>query len=150
MSTNSTESEALRDDPDRVMSVGPGTVEIPVLALTELLEATTELNEAAGPRPSAALEAALLRVGAATSSVVLPHIIDTVERNAGPGRELPKFLEYMLAEHLDQPADRPGAHPRNLDDRLYLRWLAHRPIDVDAATIESFHRRWAARDNSRP
>lgn len=73
-------------------------------------------------------------------------MVDMCERNGGPGRNpLPEPLEAMLAQHLDQPVDHLDVHPYALNERLYLRWLAHRPIEADEATREEFHRRWAAR-----
>lgn len=133
-------------NPKRAVNFGTGKVAISIEILTELLEVTDQFADALGEQePGSALDVALKRLGVVTTSATLPHVIDTLERNGGPGRVLPHFLEYSVGRHLDQPADRPEAHPRDLNDRLYLRWLAHRPIDVDEATEAEFHRRWTAR-----
>lgn len=133
---------------------GPETAEIGLTALQELFEATVEITTATEPQdPDSALNIALKRLAAATASVLMPNWIDTFERNGGPGREVPRLLEYTLGVQLNEPADHPDAHPRDLNNRLYLRWLAHRPIDIDDATKEAFHRRWTKQPtigNKRP
>ncbi|MYV32033.1 hypothetical protein [Rhodococcus qingshengii] len=133
-------------NPDRAVRFGNGKVEISVSTLTELLDITDQFSLALGElEPGSELDVVLKRLGAVTTSAVLPHVIDTLERNGGPGRTLPYLLEYSIGRRLEEPADRPGTNSRELNDRLYLRWLAHRPIDVDDATEAEFLRRWTAR-----
>ncbi|MFE5790532.1 hypothetical protein [Rhodococcus erythropolis] len=132
-------------NPKRGVNFGTGKVEVSIQILTELLDVADQFADALGEQePDSVLDVALKRLGVVTSSAVLPHVIDTLERNGGPGRVLPNLLEFALAGQLDQPADRPGAHPRDLKDRLYLRWLAHRPVELDEATEVEFHHRWTA------
>ncbi len=133
-------------NPDRAVKFGTGKVEIAVTTLTELLEVTDQFADALGDLdPDSELDVVLKRLRAVTISAVLPHVIDTLERNGGPGRTLPYLLEYSIGRRLEEPADRPGTNSHELNDRLYLRWLAHRTIDVDEATEAEFLRRWTAR-----
>ncbi|WCT06113.1 hypothetical protein [Rhodococcus qingshengii] len=133
-------------NPDRAVKFGTGKVEIAVTTLTELLEVTDQFADALGDLdPDSELDGVLKRLRAVTTSAVLPHVIDTLERNGGPGRTLPYLLEYSIGRRLEEPADRPGTNSHELNDRLYLRWLAHRTIDVDEATEAEFLRRWTAR-----
>lgn len=97
-------------NPDRAVKFGTGKVEIAVSTLTELLKVTDHFADAFGELdPGSELDVALKRLGAVTTSAVLPHVIDTLERNGGrPGRTLPYLLEFSAGRRLEEPADRPA------------------------------------------
>ncbi|AZI65522.1 MULTISPECIES: hypothetical protein [Rhodococcus] len=132
----SSQGEALR--------FGPNEVAVPIVDLTSLIRATDTLNMALLDldSPSDDVKSSFAELSAVVSRLTLIKVIDLFERNAGPDHPPPPNLDLIFGTHLNQPAERQGADPTDLEDRLYLRWLAHRRVNIDAATEHRFRQRW--------
>jgi transcriptional regulator with XRE-family HTH domain len=139
-------------DSSTSLQVGSNEIAVPLPLLTELINQADAIaglaQDADGDSvPLEALQSKLADLSTSVTRLARIPVIGMLERNGGPGREVPGILALALAHHLDMPADRADADPADFEERLYLRWLAHRPVDIDDATAARFLERWSQRAN---
>ena len=138
-----------------LLSTGIGTVAVEMNLFTALVRTYSELRWAVQSEADRAAEAAgsadggrffddvvavLEQQKTVIEKVTRVWLTEMLERHAGPGLPVPEYLELGHGEQLNRPvsADDPDA-----EDKLYLRWLAHRDTgDVPDALQETFLRRY--------
>ncbi|TQF69226.1 helix-turn-helix transcriptional regulator [Rhodococcus spelaei] len=131
--------------PPRATEFGPDSVAVPLEMIVELMTPHAMLNSFRDRWPEVTqqeFDKATDALNEAVSRITGVYVTGLLETNAGPGVPVPALIEFAFGHHLDEPA---GDDPTENQERLYRRWLAGRPIDVDADTESRFRRRWQAR-----
>ncbi|MGB3676806.1 MAG: hypothetical protein WA988_20445 [Candidatus Nanopelagicales bacterium] len=136
------------------LGVGPDEVAVPVALLIELINHGRAVNAAVKKASGAAVPLSSIdkptaRLNAAVSRLSRIAIIDVFERNGGPGRQIPNMLELAFADQLDVPIDPKTMDPLEQEDRLYIQWLAHRPVEIPSEQVEQFYQRWSSQETGR-
>jgi transcriptional regulator with XRE-family HTH domain len=136
------------------LGVGPDEVAIPIALLIDLIThgravnaALKQANGAAVPLSS--IDKPTARLNAAVSRLSRIAIIDVYERNGGPGRQIPNMLELAFADQVDVPIDPKTMDRDEQEDRMYMQWLAHKPVEIPRDIVEQFYTRWSGRENER-
>ena len=135
-----------------VLSAGIGSVTIDMNLFTSLVRTYSEVwwaveSSGDGERSVEALELVLKQLKlileqqkAALEKVTRVWLTEMLERHAGPNTPVPAYLEVGHSEQLNKPVspDDPDA-----EDKLYLRWLAHRYTgDLSEEMRTAFLRRY--------
>lgn len=136
---------------DDALQVGSTEITVPLQLLTDLINQADVIANLTREMvdgdmiPLEVLDSSLAELSTSVTRLARIPVIGMFERNGGPGRAVPGMLSLAFAHHLDMPAHRADADPDDLEERLYLRWLAHREVDIDDETAARFLERWSRR-----
>jgi hypothetical protein len=123
------------------MVLGPDQAPVSLAVLTELLDLNSRLWAFSAEHPDNAEIADISRkLASSVSAIAGEWVTETLERNAGPGREVSPMVEFAFAAHLAVPVS--DADP-DADEKLYRRWLVGKNDGLSKKRAAAFEARFA-------
>lgn len=136
--------------PSGSFTAGPDAISLPLSEINSLLELHRNLNteydrcsERGGSHPG--IDVVARDFNAFVSRVAGRYATVVLERNGGPGVELPPVVEMAFSHLLDLPALADDLVEK--EEQLYRRWLAGRLDGIDVELQVRFEERWSERDH---